>query len=259
MESEYKIKGVIFARAWYEAVRPGLLPSDRLQFYDAVFDYAFDGTILPGMVPAVDIAFKMVKPFIDQDKAKYQERCERNRRNAQGRKPVAPSGSQSLPVAPNTNTSTNTSTNTNTSTISLTPEKEKFFVCAMFYARGAIKPAEETTRFWDYYESLGWRNNKGAQIVRKTAAARMWNLQSGVTKAALAPRVAWSNAMTQCDCNDVRVFDNLVRTEVKDKVLHLFAREIQDFAKLMESSFFAGLQRYAASYDCSKVLYHQAE
>lgn len=259
MESECKIKGVIFARTWYDAAIKNLSDEERLKFYDATLDYAFYDVVRSGMSPAVKMAFAMVKPFIDQDKIKYQERCERNRRNAQGRKPVAPSGSQSLPVGTNTNTSTNTSTNTNTSTISLTPEKEKFFVCAMFYARGAIKPAEETTRFWDYYESLGWRNNKGAQIVRKTAAARMWNLQSGVTKMALAPRVAWSNAMTQCDCNDVRVFDNLVRTEAKDGVLHLFARDFQEFAKLLESSFLAGLQRYAASYSCSKVLYHQAE
>ena len=31
--------------------------------------------------------------------------------------------------------------------------------------------------FWNYYEALGWKNNKGAQIVRKQAAAAMWKCQ----------------------------------------------------------------------------------
>lgn len=259
METEYKIKGVIISRAWWSAAVQELSPTDRLAFYDGLMQYAFTDELPTNLPAAVRPMIAMCVPFLDADKVKYQERVERNRSNARGGKRVAASGSQSLPVAPNTNTNTNINTNTNTNTISITPEKEKFYVCAMFYARGAIKPAEETTRFWDYYESLGWKNNKGAAIVRKTAAARMWNLQSGVTKMALAPRIAWSNAMTQCDCCDIRVFDNLVRTEIKDEVLHIFARDIQDFVKLIESSFFAGLKRYAASYGCSKVLYHQAE
>ncbi len=259
METEYKIKGVIFARNWYAAVRPGLLPSDRLQFYDAVFEYAFEGSVLQGMSPAVKIAFDMVKPFIDQDIAKYRERCERNRANAQGRKRVEPSGSQSLPVAPNTNTNSNTNTNTNTSTISLSEEKEKFFICALFYSRGSISPAMELNRFWQYYDSLGWRNNKGAAITKKSAAAKMWNLQSGTTTQPLAPRVAWSNVMTQCDSTDTRVFENLVRTDIKGEVLHLYARDVKEFAALMEGPFMAGLRRYAAAYSCSSVIYHQAE
>lgn len=259
METEYKIKGVIFARNWYAAVRPGLLPSDRLQFYDAVFEYAFEGSVLQGMSPAVQIAFDMVKPFIDQDIVKYRERCERNRVNARGRQRVAASGSESLPVATNTSTNSNTSTNNNNNTISLSEEKEKFFICALFYSRGSISPGMELNKFWQYYESLGWRNNKGAPITKKMAAAKMWDLQSGVTKMALAPRVAWSNAMLQCDSCDIRVFDNLVRVEPKGEVLHLYARDVQDFAKLMESSFIAGLKRYAAFYSCSQVLYHPAE
>ncbi len=255
METEYKIKGVIFARNWYAAVRKGLSAPDRLQFYDAVFDYAFEGSVMPAMTPAVKIAFDMVKLFIDQDIVKYQERCERNRANARGRQRVAASGSESLPVAPNTNNNTNNNTNT----ISLSEEKEKFFICALFYSRGSISPGMELNKFWQYYESLGWRNNKGAPITKKMAAAKMWDLQSGTTKMALAPRVAWSNAMTQCECCDIRVFDNLVRTDIQGDVLHIYARDIQDFAALMESSFMAGLKRYAAFYSCSKVLYHPAE
>lgn len=231
MESEYKIKGVIFARAWYKAVRPGLLPSDRLQFYDAVFDYAFDGTILPGMVPAVDIAFKMVKPFIDQDKAKYQERCERNRRNANSPKRVAATGSQSLPVAPNTNTNTSTNTNTNTNTISISEERQKFLVCGQLFARGSMQPREEMQRFWAYYESLGWKNNKGAPIVRKQSAAAMWNMQFGVTENALDLRKAWYDAFARLEEADYVIFDNVKRLTITGGNVVIAAK---DFRKLTE-------------------------
>lgn len=258
METEYKIKGVIFARSWWQAAKAELLPSDRLQFYDAVFDYAFFGHELPGISAAVKVAFAMVKPFIDQDKIKYQERCERNRANARGRQRVAASGSQSLPVDTNTNTNSNTNTNTNTNTISLTPEKEKFLICGLFYARGAIKPAEELQKFWSYYESLGWKNNKGAQIVRKSSAARMWSLQSGMTENALAPRLAWYQEISSCACTDVRVFDNLVNLVVDGDTLHIYARSVREFAQICETQCLAGVQRYAAAYSCSKVTYESA-
>lgn len=259
METEYKAKGIVFSKVWRDAALSTMERGDRLNYYDAIFAYAFDGKDPIGVSPVVRTAFAMVKPFIDQDLVKYRERCERNRANARGRQRVAASGSESLPVATNTNTNTSTNTSTNTNTISLSEEKEKFFICALFYSRGSISPGMELNRFWQYYESLGWRNNKGAPITKKMAAAKMWDLQSGVTKMALAPRVAWSNAMLQCDSCDIRVFDNLVRTEPKGEVLHLYARDVKDFAALMESSFIAGLKRYAASYSCSQVLYHPAE
>ena len=258
MEAEYKIKGLIFARSWWEAAVKVLPSEERILFYEAVFQYAFEGRAVGNGKRDIAAMFEMVRPFIDQDKIKYQERCERNRRNAQGRKPVAPSGTQSLPVDANTNTSTNTNTNTNTSTISLTPEKEKFLVCGMFFARGAIKPAEELQRFWSYYESLGWRNNKGAQIVRKSSAARMWSLQSGVTEKALAPRLAWYQEISACECTDIRVFDNLVNLVADGDTLHIYARSVREFAQICENQCLAGVQRYAASYSCSKVTYESA-
>lgn len=258
MESEYKIKGCIVSRTWWAAAVQELSPDDRLAFYDGLLQYAFTDE-LPGNLPAaVRPMMAMVVPFIDADKVKYSERVERNRSNARRGKRVAASGSERLPVAPNSNTNTNTNTNNNTNTISITPEKEKFFVCAMFYARGAIKPAEETTRFWDYYESLGWRNNKGAQIVRKTAAARMWSLQTGTTERDIETRQTWARCMTTCDSARMEVFDLLQRVEVKGQELRLFARDCRQFAAIVEGDFLAGLQRFAAALECTKTTYYTA-
>lgn len=258
METEYKIKGLIFARSWWEAAVKVLPAEERILFYEAVFQYAFEGRMVGSGKREISAMFEMVRPFIDQDKIKYQERCERNRANARGRQRVAASGTQSLPVADNTNTNTTTNTNTNTSTISLTPEKEKFLVCGLFYARGSIKPAEELQKFWSYYESLGWKNNKGAQIVRKSSAARMWSLQSGVTENALAPRLAWYQEISSCECTDIRVFDNLVNLVVDGDTLHIYARSVKEFARICESQCLAGVQRYAAAYSCSRVIYESA-
>lgn len=256
METEYKIKGVIISRTWWAAAVQELNPNDRLAFYDGLLQYAFTNE-LPGDLPAaVRPMMAMCVPFIDADKVKYNERVERNRANARGGKKA--SGYQSLPVATNTNTntSTNTNTNTNTNTISLTPERERFFLCGLFFSRGAIKPAEEMQRFWDYYESLGWRNNKGGVIVKKTSAAKMWNLQTGVTSQALASRVAWYRCMSACECNDTDVFDLLQRTDIEGDVLHIYARDGKKFANLVEQQFIAGLRRFAAEYGCSSTIYH---
>lgn len=258
MESEYKIKGVIFARSWFDAAITSLSDTDRLKFYDAAFDYAFYDVVRSGMSPAVQMAFAMVRPFIDQDRIKYQERCERNRQNARGGKRVAASGSESLRVANNTNTNTNNTTNTNNNTISLSEEREKFLICGSFFARGALQPGEELKRFWEYYDSLGWKNNKGAPIVKKTAAARMWNLQTGITKQALAPRVAWFEAMSRCECSNIVIFDSLVRADVRGDVLHLIARDVKTFSEICEHQFMAGLKTYAAGYECRSAVYEPA-
>lgn len=258
MVSNVKIKGVIFARAWYTAAVSTMERGDRLNYYDTIFAYAFEGKEPANVSPVVRTAFAMVREFIDQDIIKYQERCERNRQNARGGKRVAASGSESLRVADNTNTNTNNTTNTNNNTISLSEEREKFLICGSFFARGALQPAEELKRFWEYYDSLGWRNNKGAQIVKKTAAARMWNLQTGITKQALAPRVAWFEAMSRCECSNIVIFDSLVRADVRGDVLHLIARDVKTFSDICEHQFMAGLKTYATGYECRSAVYEPA-
>ena len=258
METEIKTKGVVFSRVWWAAAMDTMERGDRLNYYDTIFAYAFDNKEPGNVSPVVRTAFAMVKPFIDQDKTKYAERCERNRKNANSKKPVAASGSQSLPVACNTNTNTNTNTNKNTNTISLSPEKEKYFICGMFFARGALKPAEEMSRFWEYYDSLGWKNNKGAEIVKKTSAARMWNLQTGVTAKSLALRGMWFESVRQCATVNNVIFDNVVDFRKDDKTLHIIARDVQQFAELCETKYMAGLHAFATACHCDSVVYDAA-
>lgn len=232
MESTYKMKGVIFSRSWWSAAVQELNPEDRLQFYDAVMLYAFTDEIPGSLSAAVRPMLAMVKPFIDEDRVKYQERVERNRQNARGHKPVAASGSQSLPVAHNTNTNTITNINTNTNTISLSEEREKWLVFGYLWSSGSGAVEQEFDAFWSYYESLGWKNNKGAAIVNKLAAARMWRRQFE-TKQAPDGAAAWFNAMRGCPVLDYDVFRAFMGAElIEDRLiirLHVSDAWMDDF------------------------------
>lgn len=210
METSVNVKGIVFARAWWQAVKCGLSDKDRLEFYDAVFRYAFAGEDSRVLPEPAKIAFLMVRPFIDQDKEKYAAIVERNRVNGRKNHPVAPSGSQSQQVAANNNTNTNTSTNTNTMPLSneeaeKAVEKEKWYIFGYFWATGSVNVLEEVKAFWNYYESLGWKNNKGAAIVSKIACARMWRRQFE-TRQAPNGVFAWWTGMRSCDVPDYAVW-----------------------------------------------------
>lgn len=74
---------------------------------------------------------------------------------------------------------------------------------------------EEATAFWSYYESLGWKNNKGAAIVSKIAAARMWRRQFG-TQDPPHGADAWYRAASTSSIDDPvlwRVFAGAEREE----------------------------------------------
>lgn len=162
--------------------------------------------------PVQRAVFAMIKPALDSDVNKYVERCARNAANAKSqRQRVAASGSDSQRVAANTTTTTTTtSTTTSTSTPSLSPEisaeKERWILYGYFWSTGSKAISQELDAFWSYYESLGWKNNKGAAIVSKEACARMWN-RKFETGAAPNGADAWFRAVKSCEIADYGVFN----------------------------------------------------
>lgn len=187
------MRAAYIRREWYIQAK-NLLPDDRerLQFFEALIEYSLNGDA-PKLQGAGAIMFAMIRGELDGDRERYAAKCERNRKNAQ-RKPVAATGYQSLPLATNTTTTTTpttTTTTTTTTTISIEEEtKEKFLIVGIFFNRGSVNPIEEARIFWNYYESLGWKNNKGAAIVSKSSAALMWKMQ-GSTIALPEQRAEW--------------------------------------------------------------------
>ena len=168
-----------------------------------------------------EVVFKMVKPALDSDVSKYLERCARNAVNAKSqRQRVGASGSDSQRVGANTTTTpTTTTTTTSTTTPSLSPEevekRERWLVFGYFCSTGSNAVQQELDAFWSYYESLGWKNNKGAAIENKLAAARMWRRQFE-TKTAPDGSEVWFKVMRECSVCDYNIWLGFAGAERKE-------------------------------------------
>lgn len=198
-------------REWYESAKSVLNETQLASLCVHAVEYVLYGRDTLRRDNAIGMVFAMVKPALDSDVDKYVERCARNAANAKSqRQRVAASGSDSQRVGANTTTtSTTTTTTTSTSTPSLSPaeveERDRWLIYGYFWSTGSKAISQELDAFWSYYESLGWKNNKGAAIVSKVACARMWKRQFE-TGAAPNGADAWFKAMQACTIADVNTF-----------------------------------------------------
>lgn len=198
-------------REWYDSACKVLNHDDLGRLLVCVVEYVLDGTEPIRLKGTASVVFTMVRSALDSDIAKYNERCARNAANAKSqRQRVGASGSESQRVGANTTTtSTPTSTPTSTITTSLSPEmaeeKERWMIFGYFWSTGSKAIKDELTAFWSYYESLGWKNNKGAAIVSKLAAARMWKRQYETGNAPDGAE-AWFKAVQTCPVPDFNIW-----------------------------------------------------
>ena len=191
-------------REWFESAA-GIMSQEELAMVVLnACRYVFG---LPAMAmrnQSQQIVFAMIRPALDSDIAKYNERCARNAANARSRR-VGASGSEWEQVGANT-----TPTPTTTPTPSLSPveveEREKWLIYGYFWSIGSNAIKEECSAFWNYYEGLGWKNNKGAAIVNKLAAARMWRRQYD-TKEPKNGADAWYMAVKTCGIYDYNLWN----------------------------------------------------
>lgn len=212
METDNKRpNAALINREWFESAAKALDRGDLCDVLFSAVTYVIYGDMPEGLNTAAEIVFTMIKPALDSDIAKYAERCERNQRNARsGSQRVAASRSGSQRVAANTTTTpTPTTTTTSTSTPSLSPaeveDREKWLIFGYFWSVGSKAITQECSAFWSYYESLGWKNNKGAPIVNKLACARQWRHQFE-TGTAPNGADAWFKAVQACNIADYGVF-----------------------------------------------------
>lgn len=229
-------KGVIISREWWRAVNTTLNDEERLLWYDAVMSYSFGGEVPEKLPRSVRVAFSFVRPFIDAERAAYTARCKQNRENAKGGKRVAASGNDSLQVASNNNTNTDKNNNINNNKKPISIERERFFITAYFFAKGVANAVGEMRRFWNYYEALGWRNNKGAEIVSKQAAARMWQPEGGASENEPELRAEYSRAWLNTTCTDIIAFGAVQRFYRSDDELVLFVTNTKALDELLKTS-----------------------
>lgn len=221
-------------REWYESAKNVLSARDLSCVLVAAVEYVLYGDTGISLQDNARIVFAMIKPALDSDVSKYIERCARNAANAKrGAERVAASGSDSQRVGANT---TPTPTPTPTTTQSLSPvevkpediEREKWLVYGYFWSTGSKAVQQECSAFWSYYEALGWKNNKGAVIVSKLAAARMWRRQfeSGDSPNGSA---AWFNAIKECSVADYTLWQMYAGAERKESGVVIRLRCREDF------------------------------
>ena len=218
MEAENRPNAALINREWFTAAQMCLSDAELGVVLVHAARYIFGEPQCEGLGPKQNIVFTMIKPALDSDIVKYRERCARNAANARsGRERVVASGSQSQPVGANTTT---TSTTTSTTNTSISPEeqrqRERFIIYGYFWSVGSGDPMAEMNAFWDYYEALGWKNNKGAVIVSKQSAARMWRRQFE-TKTPPDGAQAWFRAVQTCKILDPTAFTIFAGSERVDE------------------------------------------
>lgn len=257
MEAENRPNAALINKEWYESAAQVLDAADLRWVLYAAVRYVLYGEVVDCLNNPSSIVFAMIRPALDSDIAKYRERCARNAANARSqRQRVAASGSEWQQVGANTTTTTTTTpTPTPTITQSISDEerrnRERFEIFGYFWSVGSSDPKAELDAFWDYYESLGWKNNKGAVILSKIAAARMWRRQFE-TKAPREGAQAWYKAAKECAIPNPKIFSIYAGAErLEEKlIVHLsckesFLAQIRDNTPRLEAdlrAFWRGLE-----------------
>ena len=212
MDTENRPNAALINKEWWESARKVLSYEEQGELLIEAVEYVLYGIGRTTPKGKVGIVFEMVRPALDSDVAKYRERCARNAANARsGRERAAASGSEWQRVAANTTT---TPTTTTTTSISFEEQRnrERFIIYGYFWSVGSADPKAELNAFWDYYESLGWKNNKGAVIAYKLAAARMWRRQYE-TKTPPNGAQQWYKAAKECTIPNPKVFVSFLGSE----------------------------------------------
>lgn len=242
METENRPNAALINREWFNSACGVLNPADLGLLLIEVVEYVLNGREPNRLKGNTSVVFAMIRPALDSDIAKYRERCARNAANAKsGRQRVAASGSEWQQVGANTtSTTTTTTTTTSTTTPSISDEerrnRERFEIFGYFWSVGSSDPKAELNAFWDYYESLGWKNNKGAVILSKIAAARMWRRQFE-TKAPRDGAQAWYKAAKECAIPNPKVFTAYMGAEREgDKIIVRLSCSGKFFAQIRENT-----------------------
>lgn len=221
MDDRNRPNAALINREWYECAKGILSPDGLGRVLVAAVDYVLSGGVNIKLSEPERIVFTMCRPALDSDVKKYQERCVRNAQNAKSRfERVGASGSESQRVgAITTPTPTPTPNTTTTTNDSISAEEkegeEKFIVYGYFWSVGSQSVVQECTAFWNYYEALGWKNNKGAAIINKLSAARMWKRQYETREPKAGAR-EWFDVMRRagiCDYNIWNTYGGAERAE----------------------------------------------
>lgn len=255
------MRAALFLRDWYDGCLPLLSDADQLQLFKAVCEYTFNGQLSCALSPMVQAMWSLIRPAINNDRDKYVTRCERNRQNARGggkchSLPLAATRSHSQPLATNTSTTPSTTTDTTTTpnTLPISSERERFDCLGILFSRGAESPSVEVERFWNYYEALGWKNNKGANIANKCAAARQWRCEP-LNETLAAARADYYAAFRSTAFAVADIWNNYIGADIAEEELTLRLRGGKEWVCILEDKCVPELRALLRKTKCTKLSY----
>lgn len=258
--SNNRPSAALINREWFRSAQSVLETDGVGRVLIAAVEYVFTGDTRTNLSEGEKIVFTMIKPSLDSDIVKYRERCARNAANARSkRERVGASGSEWERVGANT-TTTPTTTPT-TTTISLPREedikqrdREQFIIALYFAERGSEAPVQEMQAFWNYYDSLGWKNNKGAAIVRKQSCAANWRCQFA-TGDVCEWREHWFKALHYARTFDLRALTDVRGAEIEGENLMLYIVGGKEFAEFLDDSYMPVLRQFVTFMGCKTLTY----
>lgn len=237
--SERRPNAALINREWFESAQKVLSRSELAKVCMCAVEYVLNSKAPAELSGSAAVVFAMIRPALDSDIIKYNERCARNAANAKSHlQRVGASGSESQRVGANTTTTPTTTTTTNQSLSSgeVKPEdieRERWIIFGYFWSTGSGDPVHEFHAFWDYYESLGWRNNKGAEIVRRLACARQWRRQYE-TKEPPVGAACWAKAVENSPVRDYDIYGIYAGAEKIEDGVRVNLRCKADFLAKLE-------------------------
>lgn len=238
-ENRKRPNAALINREWFESAVGVLQKNDLCDVLYCAVSYVLYGDQPLELSKSASIVFAMIRPVLDSDIEKYNERCARNAANAKSHlQRVVASGSESQRVVANTTPTTTTTTNStqSLSTVVVKPdeiERDRWIIFGYFWSTGSGSPVQEFNAFWDYYESLGWRNNKGAAIVRRLACARQWRRQFD-TKEPPFGAACWAKAVENCPVRNYDIYGIYAGAEKIEDGVRINLRCKADFLEKLE-------------------------
>ena len=279
MESEIK-RCALMRQTWYEAARKRMSDGARLAFYEACFDFEFYGKE-PGetegeLFPHNDalLMFDMVLNDLKHDIEKAETIAMRNRRNGMlGGRPrkvsadqvglsylTNPQETHENPENPDgffgvTTTLHNTTLHKDPDkSVSLARRKKRhkdidrydfFRVMFVFFYSGAVDPAAETAKFYNFYQARDWQLGRNQRVKDKVALAKTWEIKD-CNPGLISARQMYSGLIESLDPDEPELLTDFVAMIKNDEKKHVIIRMQNGnrLSSILEQSYIAPMSIY---------------
>lgn len=244
----------LIRQTWYEAARKRMKDGARLAFYEACFEFEFFGKEPEDELFAHDDAllmFDMVREDLKRDMEKAATIAMRNRRNGMlgGRPRKASADQDDLSNSTNPEETQKNPENPRgffglSTTLHYTTQQDKekslsmakrskrhkdidkydfFRVMFVFFYSGAVDPAAEAEKFYNFYQARDWQLGRGQHVKDKVALAKTWDIKD-INPGLISARQMYSGLIDAIDPDEVELLTDFVAMIKNDDVKHIVIR-----------------------------------